>query len=184
MHELGSTSAGPPSLFVGRKRQANVGTLDQGHHQMLQEVERLQLWLAATSLTILFEVLNCVITHEGVSLALGTLLASLHVSLPKIYKKAVLLPQLFHLISSLPTSKDYTSDTLTRTSLTPKLQHLKPRPPFPKPTHQPTHQPTTHHQNAGQNHHQRPRHRHRSIHPSHHRNPRPNLQRQPSPSML
>ena len=67
-------SSAPPQLdplsFVGRKRQANVGTLDQGYHQMLQEVERLQLWLAATSHTILSEVLRCVITHEGVSIPL------------------------------------------------------------------------------------------------------------------
>lgn len=68
--KLGSTSAGPPSLFVGRQRQANVGTFDQGHRQMLQEVERLQLWLAATSHTTLSEVLRCVITHEGVSIPL------------------------------------------------------------------------------------------------------------------
>ena len=45
MHELGSTSAGTPSLLFGRKRQANVGTLDQGYHQMLREVERLSCGL-------------------------------------------------------------------------------------------------------------------------------------------
>ena len=91
MHNLGALSQ-LEILFSSSsaKGSANVGPLDQVSHQMLQEFERFQLWLATSSKSIFSTVLICVITHEGFFFLVCLLLASLYVRSPEMYKKAVL----------------------------------------------------------------------------------------------